>query len=791
MATITGKTIEELNSSNFLSSVTGNEIVPVYVRGTGTTTFQLKALKDYLGTSDDKTYIPITDDKGVDYRIYLKNGDLVKIKEEAFTGRVPSSGENNLYDGLIINSMYGAGTEAGVITPVSHSFIELYNFQEQEVNLKGLYLWYRAKSGSWQSLELQGIIPARHSFLIRCAQQMDPYSDSVTVPILDYDMEWDIKLSNQGFSVYLCIGSETPEDNPLRKTLDSLGQVSSTNGRYIDLLGAGGKKEDETVWAYETRYLHCMDKNTGIHRIDYANSGTKNIGSNALVKQNNEADCEPIDYTNCDTTKYRPRSLKDGRWTEFYDKVTQSQTSPALINISFGKEDTSRCFCFRTPVAREGFVYYRKVGENLWNSELTSMSIVKDMEGVSTVHKAKVSNLDVGVYEYKVGYEGCCSDIATFEVKNYNNQEQTINILWTSDQQSWTEREYNVWKIAAQHLRQNNGYKKYDFHLNTGDISQNGNRCWEWRLYYNYSGELVRNIPHMITAGNNDLVSKKFSDAYEHYIYEDNKFANSVYSFDLGFTHFICLNSNTDFTYVNGQGTEGGYASTDAFLQAQMDWFDQHMTEVNQRETKPRWVIVYAHLSPFTVGRTIRLQRWVAHFEKWKIDLVLCGHNHAYSRSKALKTGYDFDKSPAYNDYVTKVSGSSELKIVDEFQADGVTEIDRTEHKADGVVYILNHACGFKLSGKEKPITLPTSLQGTKHANADGAPWWIVKQKLPTNPCYATLSIGYDKIEYKFYEITGIIKYDQYKNTIVSDDLSKISDSLFDQLTINYSERNK
>ena len=71
MATITGKTIEELNSSNFLSSVTGNEIVPVYVRGTGTTTFQLKALKDYLGTSDDKTYIPITDDKGVDYRIYL------------------------------------------------------------------------------------------------------------------------------------------------------------------------------------------------------------------------------------------------------------------------------------------------------------------------------------------------------------------------------------------------------------------------------------------------------------------------------------------------------------------------------------------------------------------------------------------------------------------------------------------------------------------------------------------------------------------------------------------------
>lgn len=202
----------------------------------------------------------------------------------------------------------------------------------------------------------------------------------------------------------------------------------------------------------------------------------------------------------------------------------------------------------------------------------------------------------------------------------------------------------------------------------------------------------------MITCGNNDLVSKKFSDAYSNYIYEDNKFANSVYAFDLGYTHFICLNSNTDSTYLTGTGSIGGYNNTNEFLQAQMDWMDQHLTEVYARENKPRWVIVYAHLSPFTVGRTIRLQRWVSYFEKWKIDLVLCGHNHAYSRSIALKTGYDYNQSPAYNDYVTKVSeGSSELKIVGEFKADGTTEIDRTENISDGVVYLLNHAAGLFL----------------------------------------------------------------------------------------------
>ena len=83
-----------------------------------------------------------------------------------------------------------------------------------------------------------------------------------------------------------------------------------------------------------------------------------------------------------------------------------------------------------------------------------------------------------------------------------------------------------------------------------------------------------------MTCGNNDLVEKKFSDAWAWYITAENQWANSVYAYDLGYTHWICLNSNTDSTYVDGQGSIGGYADTDAFLEAQADWLDQHMAEV-------------------------------------------------------------------------------------------------------------------------------------------------------------------------------------------------------------------
>lgn len=470
-----GKNLSQLSQ---LKSLTGSEKVYV-LNGTDDRAATINQIKDYIAKSGAASdYIALKGDDGETYRAYVKNGELYVEKEKGFTGATPKSGDNVNYDGLIINHMYGTGSDVSVSTPVSHSFVELYNFRDDyELNLNGLYLWYRAKSGNWEKLALKGTIPPKHSFLIRGKQHMDPYDVEVTLPILDYDMQWDIDFSNQGFSMYLCIGDTTPDDNPVRQLKDSSGNVSFTNGYYIDLLAGGGKEDSETVWAYETRYLHCMDKNTGLHRVDFANAGKKNIGSNALVKGNNEADCEPIDYTKCDTSVYRPRSLKDGRWTEFYDKPQIALTSPSMINISFGeKGDTVRCFCFHTKVTNQGYVYYKRQSDSTWNVVNTDIQIVKDQDGQSSVHKCKIENLSTGVYEYKVGYPGCWSDVNTFEVKDYNQSNSEINMLWTTDQQSWNVKEYSVWQIVAKHLRNNNGYKKYDFHLNTGDISQNAER---------------------------------------------------------------------------------------------------------------------------------------------------------------------------------------------------------------------------------------------------------------------------------------------------------------------------
>ena len=775
------KKISEFTQTTVL---TGEELIPFVLDG------QNKAVKaKYLKGADNlgEDFVDIIGDDGKEYRIHIVNGEAVATRMDVFTATPAVEGENVLFDGLIINQMYGGG-DAIEGTPVSHGFIELYNFTDIEKNLKGLYLWYRAKAGSWQSLALEGIVPPRHSFLIRCAQHSNFYAQGVRCNIEDYDMQWNIKLSDKGFSCYLCIGSETPENNPVRQTVDENKVVTWTNGRYIDLLGAGGVNPEDTVWAYETRYLQCMDKNTGVRRIDYANSARKHyeevmkLGSNATNKGFNDCDCEAINYKTCNMEQCKPRCVKDGRWTEFINKPKQKDTVPSMINVMYGEDGNhTRTFTFQTPLADSGFVKVRKDGETKWANYETSVELFSNVDGDVSVHRCIIENLEVGIYEYQVGTEGCTSDTYMFEIKEFNEQ-QAMRILWTTDQQSWTKQEYDVWQVCARFLnnKQQNLEVPFDFHLNTGDISQNANRKFEWQYYYDYAKDITRNIPHVITCGNNDLVDKKHSTAFNYYITAQNQVWNSVYAFDLGFVHFICLNSNEDTLYSS------------SFLQDQADWLDAHLTEVEQREVQPRWVVVFAHLSPFTVSRTKRLQKWIAPIEKHKVDMFLCGHNHAWSVSKPIHCGFDFNVNPAYNDYTTVVSGTTDFKMVDELQANG-EEINREADPANGTYYVLNQATGFKLSGKEKPIT---TLNGhaevpENQKNTDGSPWWIEKQALPKNPVYIDLKISYDQIVCDSYEITGVKGSDEFKNAIINQDLTKVGETKFHTLTINHSDRNK
>ena len=72
----------------------------------------------------EKDYVILQDDKGVEYRVYLApNGNSIKIvKESNFEERELIETQNVNYHGLLVNMIYGAGSNLTKM-PVSHNFI--------------------------------------------------------------------------------------------------------------------------------------------------------------------------------------------------------------------------------------------------------------------------------------------------------------------------------------------------------------------------------------------------------------------------------------------------------------------------------------------------------------------------------------------------------------------------------------------------------------------------------------------------------------------------------------------
>jgi hypothetical protein len=726
-------------------------------------------------------YVELKNKDGNLYRVYIdKEGNAKAIKSEAFTGQAPKP-EDNLelkYQALIINQMYGGGDNLSG-TAVSHSFIELYNLNNTELNLKGLYLWYKSGTGAWENLELVGIIPPYSSFLIRGAAHNSKFKDTCRLKIENYDQEFldkngiPKKLAANGMSVYISIGDSIPPVNPPRSLTDVAG-ATTMQPAYIDLLGCGGKdKSTHTVTAYEKNYQFGMDRNSSCRRIDFYNGGTaRDISGYSNGKGDNAIDTEIIDYSTCEVEKYRPRCVADGSWDMFVSAEQYNWNTVNAFVLGYGEKYNTRTFTWQSKVMKEGFVKYRKEGETSFKTIKATTSFIQHPDCSVSKHSAIVRDLEDGIYEYQVGAEGYWSDVDTFKVITYDLEAgDEINILWQSDQQSWDMKEMQTFhngfnKIINDWEVDENGNPTFDYILETGDISQNGRRRNEYHAYFEGLQGWNKRIPIMSCMGNNDLLEKKFGQCFANFFTNEGQWANSVYHYRLGDVEFIGLNSNTDYDYVAGQGVLGNYQNTDEFLFDQAQWLDRHLTKINSSSDRPRWVICFMHVSPFTNVRPKRVQVFTPIFEKHKVPLVLCGHQHMQSRSYALYTGMpevtEAGKIQEFNRYYN-FNTKSTMAYVDETQlpnAWGGIGINHNEDLRNGTHYVMINANGYKTKGKETKIPeFPEeAVEGFDYnvaGTTEGLAWWNKICETRNVPNYATIKITKDEINIKTYQIEG------------------------------------
>ena len=576
---------------------------------------------NYVDTNGDKVANPVIKTKlslgqhafeaieVLGYSIVGENSKTVTITEENLVQEISFTYSRNEVEnrkGLMINQYYGGGSKIDTGS-VSHAFIELYNSGEETVSLKGKSVHYTATAlnGVWNKLELTGEIPAKHSFLIRCAHTNKGESVPPVLDLSDYeaDMEWDIFMINKGITIALMSNAEDIPASTDPQTLDS----------YIDMIGSSDDK-GMAVPYFEGTAVADQSKQKSIRRILFQDTA------------NNNADCEIVDFRypdkNMAYNKF-PRYLAYGKWDEDDEVAAPEGTDdfkfiadqPSMAYNTFGQDPkTTRYIRWITGKDHKGSIKYKiKATEKKVNTRFKTVEPTITINGDEAINEIELTGLTANTaYVYQISAGDNWSEESTFTTAGDGDFE----FIHVTDSQSTNIIGYQVFNRDLTVALANSNA---NFVAHTGDIVEdNGTKDDYWRGFFKEAQENLLNNGLVCVPGNNDLTIESDKSTNLNNYAKHFKFANQgsitphSYTFEYGNAFFLCL----DYTQK---------------IQEQKAWITEKLNK-----TSKKWKIVLIHAAPYTSFKEDTFD-FASLFEAGKVDLVLCGHKHMYMRSFPMK----------------------------------------------------------------------------------------------------------------------------------------------------------
>ena len=612
---------------------------------------------------------------GTEYELRVDDeGNLYAFDPSTVPGALtpPTESGSTALPKLYINSFYCGGKTANehTINYCSHNFVELSNLTNADINLKGLSLQYAINGSDWQVLPLEGVIRKGSTFVVRGAQCSLLDIPTLKINVDKYDQEWynsDGKLitfdSEVAAKFYLTFTlNKYPNADPYSSTEP---YVKSDVVGYVDLVGVAGTgiPEGQEKAAYN---VGGGLSNTKLFKKYYSMDGVKQA-TKAMSARSNANDWNYIDLTKNDgelipcISVYRPMASDEGK-NLFYDKTKLSKVKPSAITCTFGRQATdngsgaTRCFNWITGNINNKYIWIRQAGSSSWGIAHESFykgdgrseyatdkermaydRIMKEYTNntVFIANKYIASGLTAGNYEYIAGSKNEdgtpnlseCTDIRSFVVRSDTEVSSGFTFCQTSDQQGFNWDEYQVWDATSKCIEREYG-SNIEFMVNTGDMTQNGNRMNEWLDYFNGKSNYFNCMEELATIGNNDLSlnvlyeigdgedgsklwHENFTFFYTNEIDPDNApvfrgpdgndyYIPSLYSFNYGKAHFISVNTEIKkVTETNVYGYNFGDGNYGNFYPQIKTWCENDIAPYSADTTI--WKIVFCHEMPFTI----------------------------------------------------------------------------------------------------------------------------------------------------------------------------------------------
>jgi hypothetical protein len=187
--------------------------------------------------------------------------------------------------------------------------------------------------------------------------------------------------------------------------------------------------------------------------------------------------------------------------------------------------------------------------------------------------------------------------------------------------------EYDPWRVTVQKAYSANPDAR--FIVNMGDMVEVGQSAAHWGAWFNAAQGVIDSIPEMAVPGNHENYVRGSSATKP--VFWSTQFPlpqngpaglkNQVYSYNYGPVHFVVLDSQQD-------EEKAQYGD---ILAAQKSWLAADLAA-----SKATWKIVLFHKTPYylmTRPNEAIKAAFCPILDKYHVDLVLNGHDHAVGRT--------------------------------------------------------------------------------------------------------------------------------------------------------------
>ena len=317
------------------------------------------------------------------------------------------------------------------------------------------------------------------------------------------------------------------------------------------------------------------------------------------------------------------------------------------------------------------------------------LELCAEGEGAPRFHySAILAGLKPGTrYCYRVGAGKTFSEWNQFSTATSDTQ--PFSFVWFGDpQDKLTEHCSRVFREAFRQA------PSASFWLFTGDVC--GDPVdWQWDQFFDAAGFSLRMIPSVLAPGNHDLAYQiptgKFDPAGVVYGKRNTSKVGAVWRAHLTLPENGLKGLEETSYHLDFQGLRIIMINSNTQLAEQAAWLESLLAN-----NPCRWTVVAFH-HPLYNGGAKRDNKdtrnaFLPLFDKYKVDLVLTGHDHVYMRSHPLRSSQPvlpgekgtlylvsssgpkfYDLNTPYEQLMAKVSSGKQLFQVFDVSADKLT----------------------------------------------------------------------------------------------------------------------